>query len=120
MLKTLEENYNKGVECPSCHEKGEFRQVYVGNDDKGWQETGEWECDSCDYQDIEPKEIKKSNRPKYFNKLPPEVQAARATIELSNWNAIQKKKEVKNEPVIHQHHEPTFREIQEDKIKLNN
>jgi len=51
MLKTLEENYNKGVECPSCHEKGEYRQVYVGNDDKGWQETDEWECDSCDYQD---------------------------------------------------------------------
>ena len=53
MLKTLEENYNKGIDCPSCHEKGEFRQVYIGNDDKGWQETGEWECDSCDYQDID-------------------------------------------------------------------
>jgi hypothetical protein len=117
MLKTLEENYNKGVECPSCHEKGEFRQIYVGNDDKGWQETGEWECDSCDYQDIEWYKFKKgiawlkSNRPKYFNKLPPDVQAARATIELSN--------EIKNEPVVHQHHEPTFREIQEDKVKLN-
>jgi hypothetical protein len=111
MLKTLEDNYNKGVDCPSCHEKGEYRQVYVGNDDKGWQETGEWECDSCSYQDMEPKEIKKSNRPKYFNKLPSEVQMARANIELSN--------EVKNEPVVHQHHEPTFREIQEDKVKSN-
>jgi len=53
----------------------------------------------------------KKNRPKYFNKLPTDVQAARATIELSN--------EIKNEPVVHQHHEPTFREIQEDKVKLN-
>ena len=61
MLKTLEENYNKGVECPSCHEKGEFRQVYVGNDDKGWQETGEWECDNCDYQDIDIWWLKHSN-----------------------------------------------------------
>ena len=53
----------------------------------------------------------KKNRKKYFNKLPPDVQAARATIELSN--------ELKDEPVVHQHHEPTFREIQEDKVKLN-
>ena len=111
MLKTLEDNYNKGVDCPSCHEKGEYRQVYVGNDDKGWQETGEWECDSCDYQDKDLKEIKKSNRPKYFSKLPSEVQIARASIELSN--------AVKDEPVVHQHHEPTFREIQEDKVKSN-
>ena len=54
----------------------------------------------------------KKNRPKYFDKLPPEVQMVRANIELSN--------ELEKEPIVHQHHEPTFREIQEDKVKLNN
>jgi hypothetical protein len=42
----------EAVECPSCHEI-EYRAVVIGNDKDGWDPTGEHECDSCGYQDVE-------------------------------------------------------------------
>ena len=99
-------------ECPNCHEE-EFRPVLIGNDKDGWDKTGEWECDSCDYQDHDPKEIKKSNRPSYFNNLPSELQSVRKWIELS-----EEMEKENNKPVVHKHHTPTFKEIQEDKLRI--
>ena len=56
--------------------------------------------------------ISKKNRPKYFDKLPPEIQEARKTIEVRN--------ELRDVQIVHQQCQQTFREIQEDKIRLNN
>ena len=53
----------------------------------------------------------KKNRPKYFDKLPPDVQAARLLMKQEN--EINKMRVMP----VHQHHNPTFREIQEDKLR---
>ena len=33
--------------CPACGEE-ELRPVRIGNNSKGWQLTGDFECDNCD------------------------------------------------------------------------
>ncbi|MBL7045378.1 MAG: hypothetical protein ISR98_02150 [Parcubacteria group bacterium] len=51
------ENFETVEECPSCKEE-DFRPVLIGNDKDGWNKTGEWQCGSCDYQDVEPHDCK--------------------------------------------------------------
>ena len=35
-------------DCPRCYEN-DLKPIYIGNDEKGWDNTGEYECFSCGY-----------------------------------------------------------------------
>jgi len=58
----------------------------------------------------------KKNRPKYFDKLLPDVQQIR--IDMERKQQVDEIKELDKLVSRFSHHEPTFREIQEDKLRI--
>jgi len=48
-----EDKFGDGETCPSCKEE-EYRPLLIGNEERGFHRTGDWECDNCEYEDKEP------------------------------------------------------------------
>jgi len=45
-----EDKFGDGETCPSCKEE-EYRPLLIGNEERGFHRTGDWECDNCEYED---------------------------------------------------------------------